>query len=86
MKLYDYKLKENLRGDNLLIIIIDLGDDNLIFNNVDIYIQDNEEIEHAMKIIKGDKNHTNYYNDCKLLEYLEEIYTSEIDPSYRGEN
>tara|TARA_R110002096_G_scaffold233510_1_gene423566 strand:+ start:122 stop:382 length:261 start_codon:yes stop_codon:yes gene_type:complete len=86
MKLYDYKLKENLRGDNLLIIIIDLGDGDLIFNNVDIYIQDNEEIEHAMKIIKGDKNHTNYYNDCKLSEFLEEIYCSEIDPYRRGEN
>ena len=42
MKLYDYKLKENLRGDNLLIIIIDLCNDDLIFNNVDIYIQDDE--------------------------------------------
>ena len=86
MKLYDYKLSENLRGDNLLIIIIDLGDDDLIFNNVDIYIQDNEEIEHAMKIIKGDKYQTNYYNDCKLLEYLEEIYHTEVDPYRRGEN
>ena len=85
MKLYDYKLTENLRNDNLLIIIIDLGDGDLIFNKVDIYLQDNEEIIHAMKIIKGDKNHTNYYNDCKLSEYLQEIYTSEIDPSYRGE-
>ena len=34
MKLHDYKYKENLRGDNLLIIIIDLGNDDLIFNNV----------------------------------------------------
>ena len=78
MKLYDYKLTENLRNDNLLIIIIDLGDNDLIFNKVDIYIQDNEEIIHALKIIKGN-------DPKKLLEYLEEIYTSEIDPSYRGE-
>ena len=78
MKLYNYKLTENLRNDNLLIIIIDLGDNDLIFNKVDIYIQDNEEIIHALKIIKGN-------DPKKLLEYLEEIYTSEIDPSYRGE-
>ena len=30
MKLYDYTLKETLRGENLLIIVIDLGDDDLI--------------------------------------------------------
>lgn len=86
MKLHDYKYKENLRGDNLLIIIIDLGNDDLIFNNVDIYIQDNEKIEEAMKMIKGDKYQTNYYNDCKLSEFLEEIYHDEIDPYRRGEN
>ena len=86
MKLHDYKYKENLRGDNLLIIVIDLGDQDLIFNNVDIYIQDNEKIEEAMKIIKGDKYQTNYYNDCKLSEYLENLYHDEIDPYSRGEN
>ena len=86
MKLYDYTLKETLRGENLLIIIIDLGDNDLIFNHVDIYIQDNEQIEYAMKIIKGDKYQTNYYNDCKLSEFLEEIYHREIDPYKRGEN
>lgn len=86
MKLHDYKYKENLRGDNLLIIVIDLGNDDLIFNHVDIYIQDDEKIEEALQIIKGDKNHTNYYNDCKLSEYLEEIYHNEIDPHSRGEN
>ena len=79
MKLYDYKYKENLRGDNLLIIIIDLCNDDLIFNNVDIYIQDDEQIEYAMEIIKNN-------DDKKLSEYLEELYHDEIDPYSRGEN
>ena len=34
MKLHDYTLKETLRGENLLIIVIDLGDDDLIFTCV----------------------------------------------------
>ena len=79
MKLYDYKLKENLRGDNLLIIVIDLCDDDLIFNHVDIYLQDDEKIEEAMIIIKNN-------DDKKLSKYLEEIYHDEIDPYSRGEN
>ena len=85
MKLYNYTYKESLKGENLLIITIDLGDNDLIFNNVDIYIQDNEKIEESMKIIKGDKYQTNYYNDCKMSEYLEELYHNEIDPYRRGE-
>lgn len=79
MKLHDYKYKENLRGDNLLIIVIDLGNDDLIFNNVDIYIQDEEKIEEALKIIKSN-------DDKKIAEYLENLYHDEIDPYRRGEN
>jgi|21_taG_2_1085346.scaffolds.fasta_scaffold12522_6 hypothetical protein len=86
MELYNYTYKESLKGENLLIITIDLGNDDLIFNNVDIYIQDNEKIDEALKIIKGDKYQTNYYNDCKLSKYLENLYHDEIDPYSRGEN
>ena len=78
MKLYDYILTESLKGDNLLIITIDLGDDDLIFNNVDIYIQDLEQIHYAMKLI--------YLDDELLPKYLEKLYHNEIDPHKRGEN
>ena len=80
MKLYNFKLIQTLHTKTL-IITIDLNE----FNNVDIHIDDVEEIDEAMEIIKGDKCQTNYYNDCKLSEFLEEIYHDEIDPYTRGE-
>ena len=75
MELYDYIYKESKRGEKSLILIIDLNE----FNNVSIHIDDDEEVDHGLWVVK-------FGDEIQLAEYLENIYNNETDPHSRGEN
>ena len=56
-------------------MIIDLNE----FNNVSIHIDDNDEIDYGLWVVK-------FGDEIQLAEYLENIYNNETDPHSRGEN
>ena len=79
MKLYNFKLTQNLYG-KALIITIDLDQ----FNNVDIHIDCSDQIEYFMSLINSKLFNTKFIQD-RILVFLEENYCSEIDPHSREE-
>ena len=79
MKLYNFKLVQNLY-EKSLIITIDLDQ----FNNVDIHIDCSDQIEYFMSLINSKLFNTKFIQD-RILVFLEENYCSEIDPHSREE-
>ena len=81
IELHDYKLIQYFKGENTLMISINIGE----FNNVEIYIDCQDTIKDFINIINNPLWEDQ--NRITLTEFLEEIYNNEItsDPYSRGE-
>ena len=81
IELHDYKLIQYFKGENTLMISINIGE----FNNVEIYIDCQDTIKDFINIINNPLWEDQ--NRITLTEFLEEIYHNEItsDPYSRGE-
>ena len=80
MKLYNFKLIQTLYSKTLCITI-DLNE----FNNVDIYIDCEDQIKYFMSLINSQLFNTKLIQN-RIETFCEENYCSEIDPHSREEN
>ena len=80
MKLYNFKLIQTLYSKTLCITI-DLNE----FNNVDIYIDCEDQIKYFMSLINSQLFNTKLIQN-RIVIFCEENYCSEVDPYSRGEN